>query len=216
MMNATAARSGDSLSHDVYQQLRQDIVHGVLRPNEALVESEIADRLGVSRTPVRESMQRLANDGLIVSKRRRWVVYEHSREEIAELYEIRAALEAHAARLAAVRLTDEGANQLREIRDLATGADLQGEARVEANEQFHDLVIRLAGNRRLESMIQNARLYHFNLRVAALYSTENLVESASQHGELIDALLDRDPDRAGTIARGHVEFALDLILGKLH
>src|SRR5207344_499138 len=67
-----------SLTGVVYERLRSEIVRGELRPNERLIEAEIADRLKVSRTPVRESLQRLAADGLVVSRRRGWVVYEHS------------------------------------------------------------------------------------------------------------------------------------------
>ena len=73
---------GPSLSEDVYWQLRKEIVRGDLRPNQPLAEIDIAERLRVSRTPVRESMQRLAADGLVVSRRRRWLVYEHTKAEI--------------------------------------------------------------------------------------------------------------------------------------
>ena len=82
----------DSLSEATYRRLRFDIVRGRLRPNERLIEAELADRLAVSRTPVRESLQRLAADGLVVSRRRGWVVYEHTPDEIREIYEIRSAL----------------------------------------------------------------------------------------------------------------------------
>ncbi|EXU63589.1 GntR family transcriptional regulator [Streptomyces sp. PRh5] len=91
----------------MYWTLRREITAGVLRPNAALVEGEIATRLGVSRTPVRESMQRLEADGLIVSHRRRWIVHEHAQDEIVQLYGVRCALESHAARLACRHATAE-------------------------------------------------------------------------------------------------------------
>ncbi len=215
-MSGALPRSNSNLSEDVYQQLRRDIVHGVLRPNEGLVEVEIAERLGVSRTPVRESMQRLADDGLIVSKRRRWVVYEHSPAEVAELYGVRAALESHAARLAAQTMSDEQRRALEEMREEVTSSKLEGLARVDVNEHFHDFVSQASGNRRLATLIKRTRLYHFNTRVAALYTPDDLAVSAEQHGALIEALLEQDVEAAGRVAREHVEYALELILRKLY
>src|SRR5690606_9984578 len=113
MARSTAAARGGARgddprrAHEIYDRLRGDIVHGVLRPNEPLIETELAEQLGVSRTPIRESLQRLASDGLIVYRRRRWYVYEHTADEIREMYEIRAAQEGYAARLAAERGTAE-------------------------------------------------------------------------------------------------------------
>jgi DNA-binding GntR family transcriptional regulator len=109
----------------VYQRLRQEIVRGELRPRESLSEVEIAERLAVSRTPVRESMHRLASEGLITSRRRRWVVYEHSKDEIREIYEVRAALEGYSARLASQRATDAELTVAR----LYTPADLEHSGR---------------------------------------------------------------------------------------
>ena len=88
-------------SREVYDQLRSEIARGELRPNERLIEADLALRLSVSRTPVRESIQRLAVDGLVVNRRRAWFVREHSPAEITALYEVREALEGYAARLAA-------------------------------------------------------------------------------------------------------------------
>src|SRR4051812_11951844 len=96
-----------NLATEVYEQLRRAIVEGSIRPNERLIEADLAERLEVSRTPIRESMMRLAGDGLIVAHRRGWIVREHSQDEIREVYEIRAALEGFAAGLAAQRASDE-------------------------------------------------------------------------------------------------------------
>src|SRR5581483_11474189 len=93
------------LGEQTYNELRRAIVQGRLRPNQRLIETELAEEYAVSRTPVRETLQRLAVEGLIVPARRGWIVREHSLEEINEIYEVRAALEGFAARLAAQRAT---------------------------------------------------------------------------------------------------------------
>ncbi len=98
----------------VYQSLRRMVLLGEIRPNERLVETELASRLQVSRTPVREALQRLASDGLIVSRLPGWVVYEHSPMEIRDLYEARVALEGYAARLAALRAPGQEVERIAE------------------------------------------------------------------------------------------------------
>lgn len=202
---------------DVYWALRKMILRGELRPNESLVEGEIAEHMQVSRTPVRESLQRLEADGLIVSRKRRWVVYEYTRSEVAEIYEVRAALEAHAVRLATIRATDE---QLKEISKAwshgAAASVTDGAERVVANERFHDLLTSSADNRRLMSLIVQSRLFNFNARIAALYTASEFKASSDQHIQLAKAVAARDADTAAALARSHVEAALAIILDRLY
>src|SRR5215217_5391684 len=154
-----AARTGQARSVDpvpllrsdeIYDSVRADIVHGVLRPNQRLVEVELAARLGVSRTPVRESLQRLVFEGLVQRQRGGWVVHEHSVEEIRAIYEERAALEA---------LYPPGDD----------GFDADADAQVALNERFHDGVIAAAGNSRLSELSRANRQYYFNHRIASRY-----------------------------------------------
>lgn len=196
------------LSSSVYQRLRWDIVHGVLRPNEALIEGELSERLGVSRTPVRESLQRLADDGLIVQRRRRWYVYEHAPEEIREIYEIRAAQEGFAARLACQRATDA---QVAEIEAAAGEVDQSGvDKRVAANDAFHDLINAACGNRRLVELIGKSRLFHFNHRLSTAYTEPERARSSAQHAGIVAAFADRDSDRVESLVREHVLDAAEI------
>jgi DNA-binding GntR family transcriptional regulator len=201
-VSADAVGASPATRPDVYDQIRWDIVHGVLRPNEALVETDLAERLGVSRTPVRESLLRLAANGLIISRRRRWYVYEHTADEIKEIYEVRAANEGYAARLCCERASDE---QLQAIALAHTAVDrASAEERVSANDAFHDQINSACGNQRLIKLITENRLFHFNLRLAAAYTPEELDRSSQQHTELIAAVLARDGDRAEAVVRTHV------------
>lgn len=205
------------LSEDVYLRLRTDIVDGVVLAGSPLVEDEIAERLGVSRTPVRESIQRLAADGLVESRRRRWVVRAYSAEEVAEIYGVRAALESHAARLAALHATDEQLAAIEAQRKLMTTEDAAVLAeRAKANDEFHDLITAASGNKRLLENLREQRLFHFNARVAAVYNTEDLRRSSRQHSDLIDAVVNRKPAEAADAALAHVEFSLELVLRKLY
>jgi DNA-binding GntR family transcriptional regulator len=208
---AAEPRTTANLTDHVYLRIREDIVNGVLRPNEALVEADLAERLQVSRTPIRESLQRLAADGLINSHRRRWIVHEYTFDEIVQLYEVRAALESYAAGLAALRGTKEQKAAIEEFRAQAIATDLTPMGRMESNSRFHHLVVEAANNPLIADLLARNELYHFNVRVATLYTTEEIAISARQHAETIDAVIAGDARRAADVAREHVEFSLSII-----
>lgn len=216
LAEGAGSERASSLSEAVYEHLRGEIVRGKLRPNERLIEAEIADRLRVSRTPVRESLQRLAADGLVVSRRRGWLVYEHSIDQIRDIYETRAALEGFAARLAAERGSWKALQHIAGI--LLDSAGILRSPRehlVDLNDIFHDAIIQASGNQQIVTYIKRNRLYYFNYRVAAMYSDEEAALSRSQHEALVEALLRRDGDAAERITREHIATALRVIQDKL-
>ena len=203
-------------SEEVYDQLRADIVHGLLRPNQRLVEVELADALGVSRTPVRETLQRLALEGLVRRDRGGWVVHEHSPAEIRSIYEVRAALEGYATFLAAGRATPPQLRALAAIYPPGEEAvDLGPDAQVERNERFHDGVIAAAGNPRLTQLSRASRQYFFNHRIARSYTREETRRSIEGHRHLLAALRRGDGPAAEACAREHVDYALSIVLAKI-
>jgi DNA-binding GntR family transcriptional regulator len=205
-----------NLTGAVYERLRAEIVRGRLRPNERLVEAELAERLQVSRTPVREGLQRLAADGLVVSRRRGWVVYEYTIDQIRDIYETRAALEGFAARLATERATPERLHDIAAVLlDSAGILRAPREHLVDVNDRFHDAIVEASGNRQLVAFIKRNRLYYFNYRVAAMYSDDEAAASRDQHERLAEALLRRDGDRAEAISREHIATALRVLQDKL-
>ena len=211
-----ATRVAPAATDGIYDRVRADIVHGALRPNQRLVEIELAERLGVSRTPVRETLQRLTLEGLVQRNRGGWVVHEHSPEEIRAIYEVRAALEGYAAFLAADRATARELDALEALYPagdaaLALGPDDQ----VELNERFHDGVIAAAGNPRLEQQSRASRQYYFNHRIARRYDAEETRESIEGHRRILAALAQNDGRAAESRAREHVEYALEIVLTKI-
>ncbi|MDQ6772996.1 MAG: GntR family transcriptional regulator [Candidatus Dormibacteraeota bacterium] len=206
---------GSRLADALYESLRGAVVRGELRPNQRLIETELAARLGVSRTPVREVLQRLAGDGLVVAERRSWLVREHTPAEIREIFECRSGLEACAARLAAARRTAEAARAISAMaHDDSLLAPDRGR-RVEANDRFHQLVVAAAANRMLAELIERSRLFHFNHRLAAAYSEPEMVQSQREHAAIAEAIAGGDEDAAEEAARRHVETALAAALAKL-
>ena len=206
-----------SRSAEVYEELRRAIVEGRIRPNERLIETELAERLSVSRTPIRESIQRLAADGLVESRRRGWVVREHSAQEIREIYEVRAALEGFAARLAAERATDDMLGKICAIH-LNYIQSLEHSTRdhmVRHNDDFHDAISVAAGNTRLAEQIRRSRDYYVIHRITGFLTDGEVRTSLAGHQGLIDALLARDPDKAEFVARTNVLSGLDKTLARL-
>jgi DNA-binding GntR family transcriptional regulator len=205
------------LADGVYQRLRSAIVRGELRPNERLVEADLADWLEVSRTPVRECLQRLATERLVANRRRGWVVLDHSIEDIREIYGVRAALEGYAAQLAARQASPDQVERIMALTriDPATYADPPRHGFVEYNQQFHDTVVESCGNSRLAEAIRRSREYYFNYRIAAVYTQAEVAEAISGHQEIGRAIQRREPDAAERLARAHVHEALEVAVMKL-
>lgn len=200
-----------TIADDAYHRLRQAIVRGSLRPNQRLVEADLAGWLKVSRTPVREVLARLTGDRLVDRDRHGWVVREHSRDEVRQIYECRIALEAYATELAAKRRTEEHARIILEMvaeqgEHLSEDRDL----RVEANDRFHDYIVHAAGNEMLAEMIQRGRLYHFNYQLATRYSAEDLRGSQEEHQAIADAVVRGDGVAAALAARNHLVSSLTI------
>ena len=209
--------SATTLSDEVYERLRDEIVKGLIRPNERLVELDLAERLGVSRTPVRESLKRLSAEGLIHGGRHHLVVREHAPEEIREIYESRAALEGYASRLAAMRATQGeidtiGSFHETEVKKLVRSPR---EHIVDVNDRFHDAIIEAAHNARLLDLIRRNREFYFNYRIARMYTDPEAENSLEGHSAIFRAIESRNPDAAEEATRAHVMQALEVTLCKL-
>ena len=207
----------ESRTDAAYDRLRQAIVRGELRPNERLIETDLAEQFAISRTPIREVFQRLGSEGLIVRVRRGWRVREHTPEEISEIYEARAALEGYAALLAAQRGTDEDLARIRAIH-LDADSPQPRTARdhlVEVNDHFHQAILDAAHNERLTQLARESREYYFNHQIARLYSDAEAEASVEQHEVIVRALLAREPAAAEQATRAHILHALELIKAKL-
>jgi DNA-binding GntR family transcriptional regulator len=205
------------LADGVYERLRSAIVRGELRPNERLVEADLADWLEVSRTPVRECLQRLAAERLVANRRRGWIVLEHSIDDIREIYGVRAALEGYAAQLAARQASHDQVERIMALAriDPATYADQPRNGFVEYNQQFHDIVVEACGNSRLAEAIRRSTEYYFNYRLAAVYTAAEVAAAIGGHLAIGQAIQRREPEAAERLARAHVHEALEAAVMKL-
>jgi DNA-binding GntR family transcriptional regulator len=198
-------KTNGTRSSGVYDWLLNSILSGEIRPNEPLIEADIASTLDVSRTPVREALQRLAVEELVVPRKRGWSVREITAAEAAENSEMRAALEGYAALLAAERSTDHELDEIASVhqkRVLVNPADVQ--ARVQTNRHFHQLIIAAARNLRLRDAISRSGRFYFNGSIAQRSSDEEFRLSNSDHAKIVEALINRDGSGAEAAMRNHI------------
>lgn len=204
-------------TEEVQEKLRLAIIHGELRPNERLIEVDLAERFNVSRTPIRESVQKLAADGLITRHHRRgWIVHEHTREEIREIYEVRKGLESWATRLATERATPDQLAAIEEVHRQASAlsaAELRP-VLVELTEGFHDAVLSACGNERLQRLVKRSTEYYFNNALARVYTDDEIIESIRDQAKILDAIRAKDADEAERLARTHIDEALHIVLAR--
>jgi DNA-binding GntR family transcriptional regulator len=196
-----------------YERLKAAIMSGELQPGQPLVETALAEWCGVSRTPIREALRRLQQDGLIDRTDRGMTVRERSPEEILDIYDTRLVLEAMAGRVAADRRT---AYDLRAMRLwLERGDDVASDdnaAMVEANQAFHVAVWRASHNESLIDLLERLNLHLARYPGTTLGSPGRWSEARREHKALVDAIEARDADGAHDIAMKHFERARDIRL----
>jgi DNA-binding GntR family transcriptional regulator len=184
-----------------------DISAGTLRPGERLIEVEIAERLGISRTPVREAIRQLESDGLVSHLPRAGsVVRTLEYAEIAELYEMRAVLEGTAARFAARAASEIEITELDAINaEMRAAPDTR--ALFDANRQFHSVLLNAARNRFLVRAVEAVQKTLLILGPSTLEESARADEAIREHEKIVAALRARNADAAEAAMRRHIEEA---------
>ncbi|MFD1210671.1 GntR family transcriptional regulator [Arthrobacter sp. GCM10027362] len=193
------------LRENVRDVLRTRIFDGHYAPGTRLVERDLAAEFGVSRLPIREALRMLRQEGLVSERAnsRGMVVSRLSPEEVADLFDVRQALEVLACQLAAVRASDADLAELAELleaarRAVGSGALHEAEA---ANAEFHEAVTRIAGNGFLRSALEPLQG-----RMHWLYrQPHDLRELIREHEDLLAAISSRNPERAARQSREHIQ-----------
>lgn len=187
-----------------YRRLIEEIRTGELAPGDRLRESELAGRLGISRTPVREAIRRLEADGLVVHLPRQGAAIRRlDYAEIAELYEMRAVLEATAARLAARSASEVELEELAALNKEFAAAG-EGQRAYELNRQFHFMLLDAAKNRFLVKATEALRKTMLILGATTLMESERVRQAVDEHDRLLNALAERDGERAESEMRNHI------------
>jgi DNA-binding GntR family transcriptional regulator len=197
-----------------YSGLRDAIVAGRLQPNERLVEAELIDLLGVSRTAVRTALVRLAQEGLVVHERNRGARVRYVDEtEAVEIVLARAALEALAVRQAAERATPEDVEELREVlgrmRARLDEADLLGAS--DENAVLHSKLLELSGNRTVIRLVGGLKSQLVRFQYRTILVPGRSARSFAEHSAIVDAVAAGDADAAEAAMRRHLSHVADAL-----
>lgn len=204
-----------SLTEQVTTMIRAAIVAGEMTPEEHYSAIGIAEKLGVSRTPVREALQLLEKEGIVtVAKNRGVRVNQISLEDIVEVFQVRLAIEPPAAARGVLNASDADIEALRELHRqlLEIGQTGDGRATLEADKEFHLYLLGLAGNSKLDNVVSELRnlvLAHGQITIPQARTSQDL---AGDRDELIQAISQRDPAAAAIAMRNHVTRTAQLLI----
>ena len=192
----------------VFNTLRQAILRGELKPGERLMEIQLADKLGVSRTPIREAIRKLELEGLVLMIPRRGAeVAEITEKSLRDVLEVRGALEELAVELACDRITEEGIEQLKvaakEFEEALQSGDVTTYA--EADVKFHDVIYLATENQRLIQLLYNLREQMYRYRVEYLKQEEVHPILLKEHDHIIACIEKRDKEAAKQAVATHVD-----------
>jgi len=197
----------------VFENIKKRIINNVLQPGEPLNEGTLSKEFKVSKTPIREALQRLERDGFVEDiPGRGCFVSRISFQDIKELFEIREILECEVAKRAALKCDPEKIETVRKkFESLENNGERSPRSQYKAGDQIHTCIVETFGNHRLNEMyrriiehVERLRIYFFNQPRG-----ERSGQSYKEHLEILDALLARDPVRAENAVKDHFRNSMD-------
>lgn len=192
----------------IFETLRNAIITGELKPGERLMEVQLAEKMGVSRTPVREAIRKLELEGLVEMLPRKGAhVADLSIKDIMDVLEVRASLDGLATALAAERIKPEQVKELKHVQtqflQYVEKQNLQGT--IKKDVEFHDIIYRCSGNEKLIQIANNLREQVYRFRVIYLKDYISPKEIVKEHAEILEAVTERDMEKARRIAEEHIK-----------
>jgi len=206
------------LADQVFEVLQESIVSGELRPNQRIVEADIAKKLGTSRTPVREALKKLELTGYVAANRSGGlVVADYDAMQIKSLYEIREALECMALELSCPRITEERILRAEDylIRMSETVRNRNIDQYIDLHGKFHIELYSCCENSRLDSLISIFRYQHFDRLLARMQTQRELQTIMKYHREILEAVRKRMILRATKLLRRHFRYSSKIALRRL-
>lgn len=199
----------------VFNTLRQAILRGELKPGERLMEIQLANKLGVSRTPIREAIRKLELEGLVLMIPRKGAeVADISEKSLRDVLEVRKVLEELSVQLACEKMTDEGIQELKDaaedFKKTLKSKDVTQIA--EADVHFHDIIYMAGNNQKLIQILNNLREQMYRYRVEYLKNEEAYPKLVTEHEELIAKITKREKSEATEIICKHIDNQVDAVM----
>lgn len=203
----------------VFNTLRQAILRGELKPGERLMEIQLANKLGVSRTPIREALRKLELEGLVnMVPRKGAEVADITEKSLRDVLEVRKALEELSVQLACEKITEEEIEELKRVaerfKDTLDDQDVTKIA--EADVAFHDVIYTATDNQKLILLLNNLREQMYRYRVEYLKKEEAYPQFIAEHEELIDNISKRNKEEATRIMCEHIDNQVATVINVIH
>lgn len=200
----------------VFNTLRQAILKGELKPGERLMEIKLANKLGVSRTPIREAIRKLELEGLVLMIPRKGAeVADISEKSLKDVLEVRKALEELSVQLTCDRITKEEIVELKQAAEhfkrVLKNKDITEIA--EADVRFHDVIYTATKNQKLIQLLNNLREQMYRYRIEYLKQEEVYPKLIREHEEIIERIKNKDKDAATHIVCQHIDNQVDAVMG---
>jgi len=208
MKNNLKIEGYELLNQKVYRVLKESIIKGFLEPGTKLLENKIAEEMHVSRTPVREAMQKLVAEGFVkTTPNQTIIVTEVSLEDIKEVLQIRGALEGLAARLAAKKINKQEIGELEKVimqmSNYISKKDLSSYCKVD--DEFHNLILNICGNKWIIQIRDNLSSFIYRFRIKSLSVPGRLKHSLEEHQAITGSLKKHNSAEADRLSRIHME-----------
>ncbi len=202
----------------IFNTLREAIIAGELKPGERLMEVQLAERMGVSRTPVREAIRKLELEGWVnMIARKGAQVTGLSVKDIMDVLEVRASMDALATALSAARIKDDELKELKNIyaqfSNYMEKENLSG--LIKKDVEFHEIIYRSSRNDKLIQIVSNLREQVQRFRVIYLKDYSSPKDIVKEHLEIIEAISTRDEERASKVAKKHIENQKEAIINSI-
>ena len=202
----------------VFNTLRRAILRGELKPGERLMEIQLANKLGVSRTPIREAIRKLELEGLVLMIPRKGAeVAEITEKNLRDVLEVRCALEELAVQLACDRIDMARLRELHaaaaHFKEVLGNADITELA--EADEAFHDVIFQATGNNRLIQLLNNLREQMYRYRIEYLKKKECYPQLLKEHAQIMHAIEEHNKEKATEITTQHINNQVDTVVDTL-
>lgn len=204
-------KEAHTLGNRIYHKIREDILNGIYEPDEELRENTLGKELGVSRTPVREALRQLELEGLVyIIPNKGAYVKGISHEDIRDIYMIRSRLEGLSARLATEKITEEQLEALEEVIYLSEFHARKGhyEKVFEMDSKFHKMLYEASGSKQLNHILTDYHHYVQRARKRSVSENVRAGKSTEEHRRILEAIRDRDPERAEELAKEHIVNAI--------
>jgi DNA-binding GntR family transcriptional regulator len=192
----------------IYEHLREQLLSGEIQPHQHLIEAKIAQDIGTSRTPVREALHSLELEGLIESiPRVGYVVKPTSEQEVEEICEIRMAIEGVAVRWAMEKAYKKLVEELKKNISISDEKVSKGDVKafVDMDAQFHEIISKFSGSKRLRELAQTLRRHMLRYRIQSIYSVDNVLRAIDGHKGILRAIGKRNLEEVNRAIQHHME-----------